>query len=86
MFRMNGSTIECATCPATGTSACSDCIVTFALANDAGPIEYLPTTIDREVGLFLAAGLVDSPVVFVRPQEFEREHHAPAASCGAADL
>jgi hypothetical protein len=35
-------TIECATCPATGTTACGDCIVTHLLANDDGPIEYTP--------------------------------------------
>ncbi len=38
-------TIECATCPATGTTACGDCVVTHLLANDAGPIDY--TTIDQ---------------------------------------
>jgi hypothetical protein len=37
-------TIECATCPATGTTACGDCIVTHLLANDDGPIEYTPAT------------------------------------------
>lgn len=35
-------TIECATCPATGTTACGDCVVTHLLANDDGPIEYEP--------------------------------------------
>lgn len=44
------ATIECATCPATGTTACGDCVVTHLLANDAGPIAYTPidnATIDH---------------------------------------
>jgi hypothetical protein len=82
MFQTNGSTIECATCVATGTSACSECIVTFVLANDAGPIDYVPTpvalraaeydgSVDRAVALLVSAGLVDHPVEFVSVDEFE---------------
>jgi len=77
------ATIECATCPATGTTACGDCIVTHVLAIDAGPIEYAPTslrpdrsdegeaTLRRAVELFVAAGLVDDPPRYVDPAEFE---------------
>jgi len=83
MFQPNGSTIECDTCVASNTSACGDCIVSFVLANDAGPIEFVPTpepvevrplpgTVDAAVELFVRAGLVDEPVVFVSMAEFER--------------
>jgi hypothetical protein len=41
--------IECATCPATGTTACGDCVITHLLANDDGPIEYEPT--DTEIAV-----------------------------------
>jgi hypothetical protein len=82
MFQTNGSSIECGTCVATGTSACSECIVTFVLANDAGPIDYVPTPValrstggnssaDRAVALLVNAGLVDDPVEFVSVDEFE---------------
>jgi hypothetical protein len=36
-------TIECATCPATGTTACGDCVIAHLLANDAGPIDFTTT-------------------------------------------
>ena len=77
-------TIECATCPATGTTACGDCVVTHLLANDAGPINYAPTghatidegaelsDLDRAIALFAAAGLLDDPPVLVEQVEFER--------------
>jgi hypothetical protein len=71
--------IECGTCVATGTTACADCIVTHLLANDDGPIDLVTvpiaapiTAIDRAVGLFQRAGLLDDPVVFVSVEEFER--------------
>jgi hypothetical protein len=71
-------TIECATCPATGTTACGDCIVTHLLANDDGPIEYTPaphvghgrSLEDRALSLFAAAGLIDDPPQFASPSEF----------------
>jgi hypothetical protein len=93
MFQTNGSIIECATCVATGTSACSECIVTFVLANDAGPIDYVPTTvslqprgaeqildpdIDRVLASLMRAGLVDDPVEFVPIDEFERAGNSVA--------
>jgi hypothetical protein len=83
MFQPNGSTIECDTCVAANTSACGECIVSYILANDAGPIEYVPApepveirhatgTVEAAVDLFVQAGLVSDPVEFVPPVEFER--------------
>jgi hypothetical protein len=79
-----GVTIECGTCVAAGTTACTDCIVSHLVANDDGPIEYVPIPIsehpsrsaavravDRAIELFRRAGLVDDPVEFVDPAEFE---------------
>jgi hypothetical protein len=82
MFQPNGSTIECDTCVASNTSACGECIVSYVLANDAGPIEYVPApepvevrpavgTVAAAVELFVRAGLVDEPVVFATAAEFE---------------
>lgn len=78
MFQPNGSSIECATCVAANTSACSDCIVNYVLANDAGPVEFVPVHVggrdercDATVRLFVRAGLVDDPVVFLTSREFE---------------
>jgi hypothetical protein len=76
--------IECLTCPATGTTACGDCVVTHLLANDAGPIDYTPiecppvdggadvSDLDRAIELFAAAGLLDDPPILVQQVEFER--------------
>jgi hypothetical protein len=92
MSRMNDAeivTIECATCPATGTTACGDCIVSHVLAIDAGPIEYAPTSlrpdgpaagdpsVERAIGLFVAAGLVDDPPGFVDRAAFDGPVPAP---------
>ena len=75
-----GFTLECGTCVATGTTACADCVVAHLLANDDGPIEYVPvsvgrprTAVDRAIELFAQAGLLDDPVQFVTAGEFERE-------------
>ncbi|MGB0114713.1 MAG: hypothetical protein WBP59_15955 [Ilumatobacteraceae bacterium] len=72
---------------ATGTTACADCVVAHLIANDDGPIEYVPVEIarpisasDRAIGLFEQAGLLDDPVQFVTVAEFER---GLAASVGA---
>lgn len=78
----DGMTIECATCVAASTTACADCVVGHLLANEDGPIEYVAVpvgpprsaaerAVDRAVELFVAAGLVDAPVQFVDPAEFE---------------
>jgi hypothetical protein len=89
-------TIECATCPATGTTACGDCIVTHVLAIDSGPIEYAPTSlrpdeptavgrhvegsVERAIELFAAAGLLDDPPRYVDPAEFGAAAQAPRGS------
>jgi hypothetical protein len=79
--------IECGTCVATGTTACADCVVTHLLANDDGPIDLVtvpiaaPTTaIDRAIGLFQRAGLLDDPIEFVEVADFERGMVEPAVS------
>jgi hypothetical protein len=79
--------IECGTCVATGTTACADCIVTHLLANDDGPIDLVTvpiaapvTAIDRAVGLFQRAGLLDDPIEFVAVADFERGMAAPAVT------
>ena len=80
MFQPNGSSIECGTCVAANTSACSDCIVNYVLANDAGPVDFVPVQVgqrdhdqrvDGVVRMFVTAGLVDDPVVFLTSREFE---------------
>jgi hypothetical protein len=81
--------IECGTCVAVGTTACTDCIVTHLLANDDGPIDLVTvpvpvavdrpaTPADRAVELFRRAGLLDDPVEFVAVAEFERWSTVPA--------
>ncbi len=37
--------IECGTCVATGTTACTDCVVAHLLANDDGPIDFVPVAL-----------------------------------------
>jgi hypothetical protein len=74
--------IECGTCVATGTTACTDCVVSHLIANDDGPIEYVTVAlvrprsaaeraVERALEMFRAAGLVDDPVELVDPAEFE---------------
>jgi hypothetical protein len=79
--------IECGTCVATGTTACTDCVVAHLLANDDGPIDFVPVALGaasraapgteqerawaRAVALFERAGLLDDPVQFVPLAEFE---------------
>ncbi len=83
----SGRTIECGTCVAAATTACTDCIVNHLIANDDGPIEFVPVpvldapprsaaarAVDHAVELFRRAGLVDDPVEFVDPAEFEHGH------------
>ena len=41
--------IECDTCVATGTTACSECIVTHLLANDDGPIDLVTVPVAAPV-------------------------------------
>lgn len=77
-------TIECGTCLAAGTTACTDCLMTHLIANDDGPIEYMTvacdgprSTVDRAIELFASAGLLDDPVRFATPAEFDSEMAVP---------
>lgn len=70
--------IECGTCVATGTTACTDCVVAHLLANDDGPIDFVTVAVgpsrteqDRVIALFARAGLLDDPVQFVPLAEFQ---------------
>ena len=71
--------LDCATCVAANTTACEGCVVQHLLANDAGPIEFVPTLqravgaddTARVVGLFAAAGLLDEEPQVVDYAEFE---------------
>jgi hypothetical protein len=73
-----GFSIECGTCLASGTTACSDCIVTHLLANDDGPIDLTTVSVDfpldpqeQAIALFERSGLLDDPVEFVPFDVFE---------------
>lgn len=86
MSEHEGTTIECTTCPAVGTTACSDCVVTHLLANDDGPIELhvveqVPDADERAIELFRRAGMLDDEPVFVPVADFAAaaQHH-PAHS------
>lgn len=78
MFSTDEFTLDCGTCLAANTTACSDCIVSHLLANDAGPIDLelvsMPTRrtdVDRVVDLFVRAGLADGRPEFVTQSEFD---------------
>lgn len=45
MFDNDGLSIDCATCIGSGTTACTDCVVTHLLANDDGPIGVVPAPV-----------------------------------------
>lgn len=49
-------TLDCTTCLAANTTACSDCIVTHLLANDDGPIELRPVQPAAVVDVAAVAG------------------------------
>ncbi len=81
---MNGNddfTIDCKTCIGVGTTACNDCVVMHLLANDDGPIDYVPVQLaivprvpdanEAAIELFLRAGLLTDPVQFVPVDEFD---------------
>src|SRR6056297_2915839 len=55
------TSIECGTCVAAGTTACTDCIVTHLLANDDGPVDFVPVALGSpsDTG---AAPVDDAPV------------------------
>jgi hypothetical protein len=78
--------IECGTCVATGTTACTDCVVAHLLGNDDGPIDLVSVTVsrpisssERAISLFDRAGLLDDPVQFVSLAEFGRGIELPVA-------
>ena len=83
MFQPDDLVLDCRTCVAANTTACSDCLVHHLLANDAGPIEFVPSPsfrrpsdAERAVSLFAKAGLLDEPAVWVSADEFE-SHGSP---------
>ncbi len=71
--------LDCTTCVAANTTACGDCVVNHLLANDAGPIGFVPSVTpvaivsdtERVVTLFANAGLLDEAPCFVAYSEFE---------------
>ena len=71
-------TIDCNTCVATGTTACSECIVGHVVANESGPIALVVQGVrgrpdddaDRVIELMAVAGLLDAPPTFVSREEF----------------
>lgn len=78
MFETHEVILDCQTCVATNTTACSECVVSHLLANDAGPIELRVTPAaevldhaERAVGLFVKAGLLDDEPEFVAYADFE---------------
>ncbi|MFN3254671.1 MAG: hypothetical protein ACE37B_03155 [Ilumatobacter sp.] len=84
MFFDDEFSLDCHTCVAANTTACSDCIVSHLLANDDGPIELEPVPVlspthalDRAVAMFQRAGLVDDVPVFVSQADFDAGLVAP---------
>jgi len=81
MFSSDDLTLDCHTCVAANTTACGECVVNHLLANDAGPIEFVPTPrpaapdapseTRRVVELFAKAGLLDERPHFVSYADFE---------------
>ena len=89
MFQNDDLVLDCRTCVAANTTACSDCLVHHLLANDAGPIEFVPNPSRRQpsdaehaVALFAKAGLIDEPVNWVTMAEFESHGSPQLASRG----
>lgn len=79
MTNDNDFALDCSTCVAANTTACGDCVVHHLLANDAGPIDFVPTPVrapivseaSRAIGLFANAGLLDDEPRFVAWSDFE---------------
>lgn len=71
--------LDCGTCVAANTTACGDCVVQHLLANDAGPIAFVPnpdrapivSDTARAIGLFAKSGLLDDEPHFVAYSDFE---------------
>jgi hypothetical protein len=75
MMNLDDVILDCRTCVASNTTACSECVVSHLLANDAGPINFVPIAlsrdVDRVVALFGAAGLLDHEPRWVNVADFE---------------
>jgi len=83
MIERDGSALnlDCHTCLAANTTACSDCVVAHVLANDDGPIELISTglviaaasdpALDHAVNLLAKADLLDAEPVWVDRSVFE---------------
>ena len=81
MFSSDDLTLDCQTCVAVNTTACGECVVNHLLANDAGPIEFVPapsrpapdgvSDTQRVVELFAKAGLLDEQPHFVAYADFD---------------
>jgi hypothetical protein len=55
---MDALVIDCNTCVARDTDACSDCVVTFVCSRDAGDALVIDATERRALRLLAEAGLV----------------------------
>jgi len=72
--------IDCKTCIGAGTTACNGCLVTHLLANDDGPIDYVPVVLsevprladpqEMAISMFIQSGLVDVPIQLVPVEDF----------------
>jgi len=51
-------TIDCAECAMNGTSACSDCVVTFVVKRSPGDALVIDAAVERDLRLLGAAGMV----------------------------
>lgn len=50
--------IDCAECAMDGTSACSDCVVTFVVKRSPGDALVIDAAVERDLRLLGSAGLV----------------------------
>ncbi|WP_420450484.1 hypothetical protein [Ilumatobacter sp.] len=75
-------TLDCQTCVAVNTTACSECVVAHLLANDDGPIAFVPAPVarvdraarelGRAVALLERAGLLGDDRDDVSYDDFEQ--------------
>jgi hypothetical protein len=77
MFNTDDLNVDCNTCVAANTTACTECVVGHLLANDAGPINFVPVPLfaepshaERAVALLAAAGLVADDPEWVSASDF----------------
>lgn len=78
MFSHDDLVLDCRTCVAANTTACSDCVVHHLLANDDGPIAFVPSVVEleqsdeeRAAQLFVGAGLLDEGASWLPYEQFE---------------